>query len=77
MMTGGTSAAPGTTVIPVGGSIGGAKTMGAATAAATSGGGCSVAGVERSATRWGAILAFGAVVAEKLRRLVNGGDRPS
>ena len=77
MMTGGTSAAPGTTVIPVGGSIGGAKTMGSATAAATSGGGCSVAGVERSATRWGAILAFGAVVAEKLRRLVNGGDRPS
>jgi hypothetical protein len=36
-----------------------------------------VAGIERSATRWGAMLAFGAVVAEKLRRLVSGGDRSS
>ena len=39
--------------------------------------GCDVAGVDRRATRWGAMLAFGAVVAEKLRRLVSGSDRSS
>jgi len=33
-----------------------------------------VAGIDRKATRWGAMLAFGAVVAAKLRRLVSGDD---
>jgi hypothetical protein len=36
-----------------------------------------VAGIERKATRWGAMLAIGAVVAAKLRRLVGGGDQSS
>jgi hypothetical protein len=31
-----------------------------------------VAGIHRKATRWGAMLAFGAVVTAKLRRLVSG-----
>jgi hypothetical protein len=31
-----------------------------------------VAGIDRKATRWGAMLAFGAVVTAKLRRLVSG-----
>jgi hypothetical protein len=47
------------------------------TAGGNSGGGCDVAGVDRRATRWGAMLAFGAVVAEKLRRLVSGNDQSS
>jgi hypothetical protein len=34
-------------------------------------------GVDRRATRWGAMLAFGAVVAQKLRRLMSGDDRAS
>jgi hypothetical protein len=33
--------------------------------------------VDRRATRWGAMLAFGAVVAQKLRRLMSGEDRSS
>jgi hypothetical protein len=32
-------------------------------------------GVDRKVTRWGAMLALGAVVAGKLRRLVGGGDQ--
>jgi hypothetical protein len=36
-----------------------------------------VAGIDRRATRWGATLALGAVVAAKLRRLVSGGDQSS
>ena len=35
------------------------------------------AGVNRKVTGWGAMLAFGAVVAEKLRRLVGDSDRSS
>jgi len=65
--TGGTSAE----AISTGGSSG---TTGATVAAGHSAGGCTVAGVDRKATRWGALLAFGAVVAERLRRLVNSGD---
>jgi hypothetical protein len=65
--TGGTSAG----AISTGGSSG---TTGATVAAGYSAGGCTVAGVDRKATRWGALLAFGAVVAERLRRLINSGD---
>jgi hypothetical protein len=65
--TGGTSAG----AISTGGSSG---TTGARVAAEHSAGGCTVAGVDRKATRWGALLAFGAVVAERLRRLVHSGD---
>ena len=68
--TGGTSAGTGTSVSATGGSSGTATAT-----SANSGGGCDVAGVDRRATRWGAMLAFGAVVAEKLRRLVSSGDR--
>jgi hypothetical protein len=59
----------------MGGSTGATEAESGAVAGGKSGGGCSVAGVDRKATRWGAILAFGAVVAEKLRRLVNDDDR--
>ena len=76
MMTGGTSAAYGTTVSPVGGGTASPGTT-AGTHVGTSGGGCSVAGVDRRASRWGAILAFGAVVAEKLRRLARSDDQSS
>jgi hypothetical protein len=65
--TGGTSAG----AISTGGSSG---TTGATVAAGHSAGGCTVARMDRKATRWGALLAFGAVVAERLRRLVNSGD---
>jgi hypothetical protein len=64
--TGGTSAGAGT-----GGS------SGSTVASQNSGSGCDVAGVDRRVTRWGAMLAFGAVVAEKLRRLVSDSDRSS
>jgi hypothetical protein len=65
-----------------GGSTSGNRTGGSSgkpglTAGGNSGGGCDVAGVDRRATRWGAMLAFGAVVAEKLRRLVSGNDQSS
>ena len=78
--TGGTSARSGTTVSPVGGSVGSAGTTGttgATVPGGKSGGGCAVAGVDRRATRWGAMLALGAVVAEKLRRLVSSSDGSS
>ena len=64
--TGGSSAGAGT-----GGS------SGSTVANQNSGSGCDVAGVDRRVTRWGAMLAFGAVVAEKLRRLVSDSDRSS
>ena len=64
--TGGNSAGAGT-----GGS------SGSTVASQNSGSGCDVAGVDRRVTRWGAMLAFGAVVAEKLRRLVSDSDRSS
>ena len=64
--TGGNSAGVGT-----GGS------SGSTVANQNSGSGCDVAGVDRRVTRWGAMLAFGAVVAEKLRRLVSDSDRSS
>ena len=60
--TGGSSGNPGSTATP--------ENSG-------SGCDCDVAGVDRRATRWGAMLAFGAVVAEKLRRLVSGNDQSS
>ena len=78
--TGGTSAGSRTTVSSVGGSVGSTGTTGttgATVIGGKSGGGCSVAGVDRRATRWGAMLALGAVVAEKLRRLVGGSDGSS
>ena len=77
--TGGTTAgAGGTTSNSVGGG-GGSKgtTAGSTQATESSGGGCNVVGADRSVGRWGAMLAFGAVVAGKLRRLVGGGDRSS
>ena len=74
-MTGGTSARAGTTVSSMGGSTGATEAESGAVAGGKSGGGCSVASGGRKATRWGAILAFGAVVAEKLRRLVSDDDR--
>ena len=64
--TGGSSAGAGT-----GGS------SGSTVANQNSGSGCDVAGGDRRGTRWGAMLAFGAVVAEKLRRLVSDSDRSS
>ena len=67
--TGGTTAGNGT-----GGSSGSASST---AKGGNSEGGCDVAGGDRRATRWGAMLAFGAVVAEKLRRLVSGSDRSS
>ena len=76
-MTGGTSAGAGTTASSSGGSTGATEADSGAVAGGRSGGGCSVAGVDRKATHWGAILAFGAVVAEKLRRLVSDDDRSS
>jgi hypothetical protein len=60
--TGGTSAGASST----GGSSG---ITSATVAAGHSAGGCTVAGVDRKATRLGALLAFGAMVAEKFRRL--------
>ena len=79
-MTGGASAGAATTTHAAGGSGAGSKatqTTGAQYAAAKSAGGCSVAGVERRATPWGATLAFGAAVAGRLWRRVNGNDRSS
>jgi len=76
--TTGRTIAGGTTAGSVGGSGGVAGTSQATSAphvGGKSGGGCSVAGVDRRITRWGAILALGAVVGEKLRRLVGGNDR--
>jgi len=76
--TGGTGVVGGTTVNPAGGAGGSSRApqaSGTNASKGNSGGGCAVAGIERSATRWGATLAFGAVVAEKLRRLVNGSDQ--
>jgi hypothetical protein len=64
--TGGTSAGNATSA--AGGSTG---TMGS-TASGSSGGGCSIAGGDRRSTPWGAMLAFGAVVAGKLRRWTGG-----
>jgi hypothetical protein len=69
--TGGTSSSPSTSA--AGGHTGPAATSGAAHT--TSGSGCDVAGGNRRATRWGAVLAFGAVLAAKFRRLVSDDDR--
>jgi hypothetical protein len=73
--TGGTSAGAGTTVSSMGGSTGTTEAERGAVASGKSGGGCNVASGGRKATGWGTILAFGAVVAEKLRRLVSDDDR--
>ena len=76
--TGGMMAGAGTTASPVGASGGSTGTTGTAHAANSSGGcDCDVAGGDRSASRWGAMLALGAVVAGKLRRFVSGDDRSS
>jgi hypothetical protein len=72
--TGGASATTGTGASPTGGSSG---TTGATVSRGNSGTGCSVAGGHSRTTRWSALLAFGAVVAEKLRRLVSNDDRSS
>jgi hypothetical protein len=74
MTTGGASTGTGTGVTATGGSTGTTDTT---AGGGNSAGGCDVAGVDRRATRWGAMLAFGAVVAERLRRLVGGSDRSS
>ena len=66
--TGGTSAGSGTTASSVGGSGGSTETTDATAAPGKSGGGCTVAGADHRATPWGAMLAFGAVVAGRLRR---------
>jgi hypothetical protein len=60
-----------------GGNTGTTGTAGSTVGGGNSGSGCSVAGGERRATRWGAMLALGAVVAEKFRRLVGGDDQSS
>jgi hypothetical protein len=78
--TGGTRAAGGTTVSPAGGSGGSTGTAvasGTHAGGGNSGSGCAVAGIDRKATRWGAMLALGAVVAAKLRRLVSSDDQSS
>jgi hypothetical protein len=72
--TGGTSAATGTGGSATGGTSG---TTGSTVTGTNSGGGCDVVGVNRRTTRWGAMLAIGAVVAEKLRRLVSSDDQSS
>jgi hypothetical protein len=59
----------------MGGSTGTTEAERGAVASGKSGGGCNVASGGRKATGWGTILAFGAVVAEKLRRLVSDDDR--
>jgi hypothetical protein len=80
-MTGGASAGAATTAHAAGGSGAGSEatqtTSAQHAAAGKSAGGCSVAGVERRATPWGAMLAFGAAVAGKFWRRVNGDDRSS
>ena len=76
--TAATSAGTGTAATSLGGNTGSAgttQTAGTPHVAGASGSGCSVAGVDRRATRWGAMLAFGAVMAGKLRRLVSDADR--
>jgi hypothetical protein len=60
-----------------GGNTGPAETAGTKVGGANSGSGCTVAGGDRRVTRWGAMLALGAVVAAKLRRLVGGDDQSS
>jgi hypothetical protein len=73
--TGETTAGNRTASSSAGGSAGTTEATSGKAAARSSGGGCSVAGVDCRATPWGAMLAFGAVVAGKLRRLVGGGDQ--
>jgi hypothetical protein len=72
--TGGASPTTGTGASSRGGSSG---TTGATVSRGNSGTGCSVAEVHSRVTRWSALLAFGAVVAEKLRRLVSNDGRSS
>ena len=73
--TGGTSAGAGTTVSSMGGNTESTEAASGAVAGGKSGGGCNVASGGRKATGWGTILAFGAVVAEKLWRFVSDDDR--
>jgi hypothetical protein len=77
--TGGASARTATTASSAGGGAGteATKMTSAQHATGKSGGGCSVAGVDRRATPWGAMLAFGAAMAGKFWRRVNGDDRSS
>jgi hypothetical protein len=66
--TGGTNAGTGASA-----AAGSSGTKGSTVGGGDSGSGCDIAGTDRRATRWGAMLAFGAVVAERLRRLVTRG----
>jgi len=77
--TGGKVSATGGTSASAAGGRGGSSgtSAGSTPVTANSSGGCDVVGGGRSASRWGAMLALGAVVAEKVRRLVSGGDGPS
>jgi rhamnogalacturonan endolyase len=65
--TGGASAGSGG-AISTGGSTGNTQTSGETGTSGNSGCSCRLAGVDRSATRWGVMLAFGAVLASRLRR---------
>jgi rhamnogalacturonan endolyase len=51
-----------------GGSTGNTQTTGATAASGNSGCSCRLAGVDRSATPWGVMLVFGAMLASRLRR---------
>jgi hypothetical protein len=66
--TGGAPAAGGTAVTSTGGSSGTSATTGETSASGQSGCSCRVAGADRSATPWAAILAFAVVAGGKLRR---------
>jgi len=76
--TGGTTTQSSTGSSHVGGSTGTVASSSSASVDAKSGaGGCDVAGSGRKATRWGAMLTLGTVLATKLRRLVGDDDRSS
>ena len=64
----GTSAGTGTGANPTGGTTGTTQTSGKAVTGGSSGCGCRIAGADRSAAPWGVMLAFGAVLAGKIRR---------
>jgi hypothetical protein len=70
----------GTTASAAGGSPGTSgppQATGTGITGGKSAGGCSVAGIDRKVTRWGAMAALGTVVAARLRRLVSGDDKSS
>jgi len=65
-----------TTAHAAGGSAATATTSSQSTASGSSGG-CAVAGADRKATHWGAALTLGAVVVQRLRRLLRDDDHSS